>query len=226
MRRLRYLERADHSRPTCARVGRGTTELLWHVVAARLDRIGQPAGRFAKRKASPGDRAGFSVWNKRICAKADPRHHFLFCFSLFLVLSPLPFSGTATTGAAASSSSAFGVITATITGFRVPCLTALMPSGSFRSLACRLWFLTRPLRSIVPLGSSHARLQPHFGSHVRHAAILASAPGDAHHFHHGGFAPFRWPRPDFRQKESGRNLTSSNDARRIHLRHIADTCPL
>ena len=59
---------------------------------------------------------------------------------------------------AAASSSTRGGLADTITGFSVPCFTTLMPSGSFRSLTCSDWPLTRWPRSMVMnSGSCEAR---------------------------------------------------------------------
>ena len=49
----------------------------------------------------------------------------------------------AATGAGAASSSAACIETDTMTGSFVPCVTTLMPSGSFRSLTCSDWPLAR-----------------------------------------------------------------------------------
>ena len=59
-----------------------------------------------------------------------PAPYFLFCFSVFLGLASLAAGATTTGATSVSSASMRGIVTDTITGFWVPCLTALMPAGS------------------------------------------------------------------------------------------------
>src|SRR5512137_372583 len=85
---------------------------------------------------------GFAGHAEGVARRGD---HFLFCFSLsFAGALPLAgaAAGAAATGAAAAAaaaasgvtSSAIGAVTLAITGLGLPCVTTLMPSGSFRSL--------------------------------------------------------------------------------------------